>query len=323
MRRAAYAALAAGSILIATAPAPAAKPKANHDPEAAQIVLSDLPRFVRAMTMAAQAPTEAQREAILQHDYLDAGTPGLKDFLELRIQSAKNLAYAIATHPKYYAALEKAVPKVAEMEPAIRKSFHELKSIYPDAVFPDVYLVIGVMNSGGTTSDSGLLIGLEMHAKTPETDMGEMGDWHKAVLGPLEGLPGIIAHELMHYQQGSDGKTLLSHACYEGFADFVGELVSGQNINEHLRAYGDAHEKELWNEFRGDMDKSELSHWLYQGSKAKDRPADLGYYMGYRIAQSYYGRTPDKKKAVHDILTVRDYKSFLRASKYADKFGGE
>ena len=323
MRRALFTALAASSMVLSTAPAPAAKTKANHDPEAAQIVTSDLPRFIRALTMAAQAPSDAERVAILQRDYLDAGSPGLKDFLELRIQSAKNLFEAIATHPKYYGALEQAVPRVAEMEPAIRKSFRELKSLYPDAVFPDVFLVIGVMNSGGTTSDSGLLIGLEMHAKTPATDMGEMDDWHKAVLGPLEELPGIIAHELMHYQQGPEGKTLLSHACYEGFADFVGELVSGQNINEHLRAYGDAHEKELWSQFRGEMDGKELSHWLYQGSKAKDRPADLGYYMGYRIAQSYYEHASDKKKAVRDILTVRDDKAFLRASKYADKFGGE
>ena len=51
-----------------------------------------------------------------------------------------------------------------------------------------------------------------------------------------------------------------------------------------------------------------------------DRPADLGYYIGYKIAASYYERAPAKSQAVRDILTVRDYPAFLEASGYEEKF---
>ena len=219
-------------------------PKTNHDPDAANLVASDLENFLRAYAQASSAATPAEKEAIYQHEYLDKGSPGLKDFLRLRIESAQKLVQAIGAHPKYYASLKEVVPRVAEMEPAIRTSLRKLKDLYSDAVFPDVYFLIGVMNSGGTTGDSGLLIGLEMHAKTPNTDMSEMGSWHKAVLGLAEELPGIVAHELIHYQQRRGVRTLLSKSIREGSADFIGEMISGQTINKHLRDYGNTHEAE-------------------------------------------------------------------------------
>jgi uncharacterized protein YjaZ len=63
-----------------------------------------------------------------------------------------------------------------------------------------------------------------------------------------------------------------------------------------------------------------VSRWLYQGDQSKDRPADLGYYMGYKIAEAYYKRAADKKQAVKDILQIKDFHQFLAASGYAEKF---
>jgi hypothetical protein len=47
----------------------------------------------------------------------------------------------------------------------------------------------------------------------------------------------------------------------------------------------------------------------------KSRPADLGYYVGYKIAQSYYERAHDKKQAIRDVLEAEDFEQFLK--KYA------
>jgi uncharacterized protein YjaZ len=294
----------------------------NHDPEAAKLVTSDLDNFWRAYDAASGTVSVDEKERIFQREYLDKGSAGLKDFLKLRIQSVHELVSVMGIRPKYYASLKQVTPRVRAMEPAIRASFQKLKELYPDAVFPDVYFLIGVMNSGGTTADSGLLIGLEMHAKTPETGMSEMDSWLKQVLAPLDEMPEVVAHELIHYQQTGQGKTLLAKCLHEGSADFVGELISGGQINGNLREYGDAHEADLWREFSQAMDKSDASQWLYQGDTSKDRPADLGYYIGYQIAASYYQRAADKKKAIHDILTVHDFPAFLQESHYADKFSG-
>jgi uncharacterized protein YjaZ len=48
-----------------------------------------------------------------------------------------------------------------------------------------------------------------------------------------------------------------------------------------------------------------------------DRPNDLGYFIGYRIAQAYYTRARDKRAAIRDILRVRDVDRLLRESGYA------
>jgi Predicted Zn-dependent protease (DUF2268) len=294
--------------------------KRNRDPDVAKLVTSDMDNFWAANADAANAASAEDKEKIFQREYLGRGSAALKDFVKLRIKSAHALVGVMERRPKYYASLKEITARIAEMEPAIRTSFRKLKELYPNAVFPDVYFLIGVMNSGGTTADSGLLIGVEMHAETPDTDMSEMDSWLQQVLGSIDEMPQVVAHELIHYQQTGDGKTLLAQCIHEGSADFVGELISGGQINGHLRAYGDAHEADLWSEFSKAMDKDDNSHWLYQGDKSKNRPADLGYYMGYRIAESYYQHADDKKKAIHDILTARDFEAFLRESHYADKF---
>jgi hypothetical protein len=38
--------------------------------------------------------------------------------------------------------------------------------------------------------------------------------------------------------------------------------------------------------------------------------------MGYRITQAYYDRAPDKRQAITDILSIRDFDAFLAASGY-------
>jgi uncharacterized protein YjaZ len=70
------------------------------------------------------------------------------------------------------------------------------------------------------------------------------------------------------------------------------------------------------------MNGDKTDNWLYQGDKAKDRPADLGYYVGYKIVESYYKNATDKKQAVKDILGIKDVQEFLKTSRYEDKFAG-
>jgi hypothetical protein len=45
-------------------------------------------------------------------------------------------------------------------------------------------------------------------------------------------------------------------------------------------------------------------------------PSDLGYYFGYRIAESYYAGQSDKKQAIADLVSIKDFEGFLKASNY-------
>ena len=57
------------------------------------------------------------------------------------------------------------------------------------------------------------------------------------------------------------------------------------------------------------------------GEAAKERPADLGYYIGYKICEAYYQNAKDKKQAIKDILGIKDFNQFLKDSGYQGKFG--
>jgi uncharacterized protein YjaZ len=71
-------------------------------------------------------------------------------------------------------------------------------------------------------------------------------------------------------------------------------------------------EKEIETAFVADVGKKDLSKWLYNSTPEK--PADLGYWVGYRIVKSYYQRASDKHQAIREILQMTDPKAFLAKS---------
>lgn len=309
---------AVGQITVTAQPAAAPKKTLNGDPNMAQIVSSDIDLFWKAYDKA----KPENNINVFRDEYLRKGSIGLKDFTATRIESACHLVATIEARPKYYASLREISQRASTFKEPMRDAFRKLKSIYPDAVFPDVYLLIGRMNSGGTYTENALLIGVDMYGITPTTPKDELSDWHKQVLKPIDEIPYIVAHELIHYQQKfpKGERSLLGSSIGEGSADFIAQLISGSHINKHLHNFGDPKERELWQEFKLSMAANDNTLWLYNGNNAKDRPADLGYYMGYKIAEAYYKNAADKNLAVKDILEIKDFNVFLKASKYEEKF---
>lgn len=297
---------------------PATAQVQSRDPERARLVTEDIPRFWQAFDARQKLGAAAAFDSL----YLKPGTPGLRDWTRLRLKDAATLALTVERADRYYRSARASTLRVAEFTPAIRESFRKLSRLYPEAVFPDVYFLIGRLNSGGTTSEAGLLIGAEMYGRADQASLEGLGDWLQQVLRPVEELPGIVAHELVHYQQQVEGNTLLAQSVREGTADFVGELISGMNINAHVHTWVAAspeRERALWLEFEPKMNGTDFSGWFSSDDLSK-RPKDLGYFMGYRIAQSYYERAPDRAAALKDILTARDAAALLARSGYADRW---
>jgi hypothetical protein len=293
--------------------------KQHQDPEKVALVTSDIPAFWKVFDQLDRAKNP---EALLNSEYFDAGSVGLQDFVASKIGSAEELLAVVRARRKYYASARESTLRIARMEPAIRAGFRRLKELYPDAIFPDTYFVIGKMNSGGTTSQNGLLIGAEMHARTASTPLDELSDWLKGIVDPVEDIPRIVCHELIHVQQKESGKKLLDFAIHEGSADFVGEMIWGGKLDMPYMRYGRAHEAELWQEFQQKMNATERTGWLYEGDSAT-RVADLGYFIGYRISQAYYEQAKDKKQAIAAILNVSDFDGLLKASGYGDHWIAE
>jgi hypothetical protein len=286
-------------------PPTAPTPEPTPDPDHARMIASDVNRFWEVLD--ADPTAEVDELARAFHcAYLREGTDGLRDFIPGRILGARRLAETVMERRDRYEAARASSLSLAEVEPAIRTIFHELEAIHPEAVFPDLYFLVGRLNSGGTVSQRGLLIGAEMY-----TDHSE--------------IPHIVAHEVIHYQQPPipvDRRTLLAQAIMEGSADFVAELISGRHINESMHEYALPREGELWAEFADAMHGRDLGGWLY-GNPPEGRPSDLGYFFGYRIAQAYYERAMEEasdpaasRDAVRKIMTMVDFPDFLERSGY-------
>ncbi|MDQ1923081.1 hypothetical protein [Massilia pseudoviolaceinigra] len=65
------------------------------------------------------------------------------------------------------------------------------------------------------------------------------------------------------------------------------------------------------------MDGTDYTRWLYSGAADGERPADLGYVMGFRITEAYYKQARYKRQAGIDIPSTKDFKRFLADSGYA------
>jgi hypothetical protein len=285
----------------------------RSDPDRARIVTSDIERFWSVYDRAAQA---ADPGALYDADYLEPGSPGLHGFIHMRIRSGASLHAVTQQHARYYQAIRPNTLRVKELESEIRASLHKFKAIYDDATFADIYFVMGALNSGGTANSDGLIMGTEMFSRDASVPIDELSPWLRNGTKTAALIPNITIHELMHTQQQVPENTLLAAALKEGTADFLASLVSKGNFNEITYDYGYRHEAALKQAFAEDMPRNDRKRWFGTASMDGDRPADLGYFMGFRIAQAYYQRSADKKAAVKTLLTYRDPEQILLESGY-------
>jgi hypothetical protein len=304
------------------APAPAPP----SDPNAAQIVTSDLGHFWTAYG----AGGFNGSATAFQRGYLDIASGGLTDFANLRGVTAYTLGIMISSYPRYFAAIRENNLRLmtdSTVAGRIRANYAIIRSLYPPSVFPPVTFLIGRFSTAGTTSPNGMLIGTEFYSRDANTPLDELQPFQRDNVQFADDLPVVVAHEHTHILQARAGglinhanKTLLEQALMEGSADFVGERSSGGNINARLFSIALPQEAQIWSEFRAAMHGTDVSQWLYnQGSTTvtPDRPGDLGYFVGYRISQAYYNAQGDKMAALRDIIEMRNADDFLTRSGYA------
>ncbi|MEQ8240985.1 MAG: DUF2268 domain-containing putative Zn-dependent protease [Cyclobacteriaceae bacterium] len=251
------------------------------------------------------------------NDYFSKASKALFYYQKFKIQSSSHqFAYRIEDKKEYFKSIIPNLEQLYTQEKTLRNYFNEFEKLYIDAVFPDIYYTVGCFNAGGTSSPFGLIIGAEMHTKMKDSDLSNFNNWEKKVVRDFSNLPLITIHELVHIQQNNNYNNLLGNAIYEGAADFISSLVCGSHINQYVHEWANKNEKEVWNEFKMDMYGENTQNWIGNADRAKDKPADLGYYIGFRICESYYEKQTDKKKAIKDIITITDWNQFYLKSGY-------
>lgn len=290
--------LAILAVLSTLVPA-AANAEGGREPD---IRTADVDLFYRIFDAAAGHPTAA----VLQRDYIDGGSPGVREFIKERIVSADRLAARIEEKPDVYRRARSCASALPEAKGRLKTGFRKLAALYPQSRFPPVTILIGRNSSGGTTGPSGALIGLEVVCATVQPD--------ETV---ADRLTHLIAHEYGHVQQHEEDfphPTVLEASLIEGTAELVAQLSTGRIANHHLIAWTKGREKDVGEAFLRDADKTDLSAWLYNGIGDPTKPGDLGYWQGWRIARAYYDRAKDKKAALADLIALKDPKGILAAS---------
>lgn len=259
----------------------------------------------------------ANAPSYFYNDYFSKASNALFFYQKFKIQSSSHqFAYRVEDKKEYFRSIIPNLKQLSTQENSIRDYFIKFEQLYPDAVFPDIYYTVGCFNAGGTSSPFGLIIGTEMHAKRKDSDLTNFTNWEKKVVRDLSNLPLITIHELVHIQQNNNYSNLLGNAIYEGAADFISSLVCGTHINQYVHDWANKNEKEVWNEFEKEMYGENTRNWIGNADRAKDKPADLGYYVGFKICESYYNKQTDKKKAIKEILTITNWDEFYKRSAY-------
>jgi hypothetical protein len=266
----------------------------------------DVDRFYKLYDATGGHPTADQ----LQHDYLDPGSEGLHHLAKVRNVTGVRIADAMAKRPDIYSGARRCMAVLPRVRARLEVALKKLGRLYPEARFPPVTIVVGRGKPVGVGGpDAGLQIGLEAlcAVKWMNPDVEER-------------FVTVIAHEYIHVQQAQaladdEHPTLLERSLLEGVAEFGAELTTGQPgevTSPQLRAATQGHEKEIETAFVADEDNTDLSKWL--DNSTMDKQGDLGYWVGYRIAKSYYQHAADKRRALREIIEMTDPKAFLAKS---------
>ena len=293
----------------------------DKDEAASRYRYDDIDRFFLSYDRFLQTGDEKAFQA-----YLDDGTTGLADFQEQFALTSDYLARTVRTYPAFFDSLRNLESEMRAQEVALNAMFEKLEALLPQYTMPTVYFLVGGLRAGGQAGDGNyVMVAAEIYAKTPHIDVSELKPGMR--MYTPQDVVHIVAHEAAHIIQeeiqgterylalySEPGKgTLIAYSLREGAANLIAKLVSGGHINPRAEAYGIQHEDELWQLFRDQAMDTDLGDWFfYAPKKHPDWPKDLGYWMGYRMAQRCYESAADKTQMLLRILDAVDPEALLR-----------
>lgn len=272
---------------------------------------------------------------VIQENYLDLATNGLKEFQKVRYFSAEFFVERIKKYKNFYNSVRNNTLLFSETG-NFASIISKISELYPESKPAKITFVVGPMSTGGTISDNYLLIGAEMLSGDKNCDVSEITNENlkSDVLSRTNQtdvfnfVEETVAHEYIHTQQKQIDDNackcyLLEHILKEGIASYISEkLIMQRKVEVQSRAalYVNENEKQLWNEIKKELCTKDFSNWLYNASTSKNRPGDLGYRIGYKIAESFYENSTDKNNAVKEMIEMDNPLIFLDKSKYDLKF---
>ena len=191
-----------------------------------------------------KAREDTANAKVILKSFIFEGPRELRDFYVVRYNNLDNMyGQMINGAPNYYSYLRKQFnpDSLNALKSKTTRWMKNFKQIYPPAVFPKVYVVPGILNSGGTATEIGMFVGGDMYGRSETMPTDGLNDWQKGAIMKFSDLPGLTIHELMHFQQNykdsTNSEKVIAGVIGEGVCDFLVELCSGEQLKNDNLSY--------------------------------------------------------------------------------------
>lgn len=286
------------------------------------IETSDIHNFWIAYDEVERSNNPAEKISLFQKIYVDKATPGLKDFIQSRNFTSEQWIESFESKPKFWKSIRSKTEGIQKYFKNIENIYLNFSKLYAGFSPPKIYFTIGNLKGGGTVINGNLIIGSELASSDKTVDYSELSKNYQDRMKINSGIIFLTAHELVHTQQNLKGtKTNLLGLCLkEGSADFIAELLTGKKVEAPYIDYGMKHHDSLWNDFQKEMEGTDFQNWLSNTASIKDKPADLGYFIGYIITKRFYDRSKNKKLAINTIINL-DFSNTTETEQFLNNSG--
>ncbi len=290
--------------------------------DAENVITSDINLFWKAYDQIVQEPDSSKKVRLLDSLYISKGSAGLAKIIEARNYTAVEYVDLINSYPKFWQSIRENTFKSKSLAKELNNGLNKLEKIYPEMNPAKIFFTIGAMRTNGTTRDSSVLIGSELAMADSSIDISEFEgrtkEWLENFFGlnPIEGLVLLNVHEYVHTQQNPIPTNLLHICLYEGVAEFVSVIAMGVPSNTPAVAYGKENPA-VRAKFEREMFYERTYDWLWSNSPNEFNVRDLGYYIGYAIAEIFYDRADDKLDAIKTLIEI-DYAQGLKVDSFID-----
>ena len=287
-------------------------------------VTFDIDNFWAAYDKITTTKDTIEQYAYLNTLFLDKKSVGLTAFMEVRDYTPQLYLEVINSYPLFWQSIRANTLKTAEFIKELEPELVKFKALYPDLKPAKMYFTIGALRSPGTTQRGIVMIGTELAFTDKNTVSSEFpieiakGRRTYFDSNPINDVVLLYVHEYVHTQQKAIVHNLLSLCMYEGIAEFVSCKITGKPSSTPSVSFGKNNEIAVKKKFEEDMFRPRRTdYWLWSDVENVFKMRDLGYYIGYAMADRYYENAKDKKQALKEMIEL-DYENEKQIEEFVD-----
>lgn len=269
---------------------------------------------------------------IIQRFYIDKIRKRCNPFLKEKNIEAVKLYNSLILYPNFYNQLAKYEINVKSLNDTIRFIDKKFKESFDEYEEPSIVLLVGDLSVGGAVSKTTIYICLDMISDNGVIDKSELPEYMKNICAKGT-LFCYLVHEIVHSMQYGfpmnelfgmikHNKNSLLYACLlEGSADYIADHLFNTFLNKNLSNYYEKNIDVIWIRFNQNVNENpfEYNQWIYYFTPNDERPADLGYYIGYKICEAFMNKQTDKKRGIKSLINRRKYRDIFNQSEFVKK----